>query len=64
MLVSDFIGRCLQIEGSAVQCNDEIGPSNSHSVSVPYLKDWHFVKVSIFSVHHYFIDYYFSVPVR
>ncbi|XLR42555.1 hypothetical protein S83_027215 [Arachis hypogaea] len=37
MLVSEFIGRCLQdVEGSAVQC------SNSHSV--PYLKDWHFVK--------------------
>lgn len=57
MLVSDFIGRCLQIEGSAVQCNSEIGTSNDHSVSVPYLKDWHFVKVSFLAFHHFFIDY-------
>jgi hypothetical protein len=45
MLVSDFVGRCLQIEGSAVQCNNENGISNGDSLSVPYLKDWHFVKV-------------------
>jgi hypothetical protein len=45
MLVSDFVGRCLQIEGSAVPCSNENGISNGDSLSVPYLKDWHFVKV-------------------
>ncbi|KAL9314101.1 hypothetical protein ACSQ67_019553 [Phaseolus vulgaris] len=45
MLVSDFIARCLHLgEASAVQCNDETCASNGASVSVPYLKDWHFVK--------------------
>ncbi|KAK2388839.1 F-box protein [Trifolium repens] len=44
MLVSDFVGRCLQIEGSAVPCSNENGISNGDSLSVPYLKDWHFVK--------------------
>ncbi|KAL2340930.1 hypothetical protein Fmac_008870 [Flemingia macrophylla] len=44
MLVSDFIGCCLQREVSAVQCNDETGTNKGSSVSVPYLKDWHFVK--------------------
>ncbi|XP_061362962.1 arginine-specific demethylase JMJ20 isoform X2 [Gastrolobium bilobum] len=44
MLVSDFVGRCLQVEGSAVQCNNENPTCDGHSVSVPYLKDWHFVK--------------------
>ncbi|XP_020227930.1 2-oxoglutarate and iron-dependent oxygenase JMJD4 isoform X2 [Cajanus cajan] len=44
MLVSDFIGRCLQLEASAAQCNDENGASGGSSESVPYLKDWHFVK--------------------
>ncbi|WVZ18359.1 hypothetical protein V8G54_005681 [Vigna mungo] len=45
MLVSDFIARCLlQEEASAVQCNNETCSSNGASVSVPYLKDWHFVK--------------------
>ena len=43
MLVSDFIPRCLQIGDSAVQCSNENHASNGHSV--PYLKDWHFVKV-------------------
>ncbi|MED6211174.1 hypothetical protein PIB30_071164 [Stylosanthes scabra] len=43
MLVSDFIGRCFQdVEGSAVQSSNGNSSSNSHSV--PYLKDWHFVK--------------------
>ncbi|KAJ1378187.1 JmjC domain [Sesbania bispinosa] len=46
MMVSDFIGCCLQqVKGSAVQCNNENHTSNGHSVSVPYLKDWHFVKI-------------------
>lgn len=44
MLVSDFVERCLEVEGSAVQCSNENGSSNGDSVSVPYLKDWHFVK--------------------
>ncbi|XP_027332603.1 jmjC domain-containing protein 4 isoform X2 [Abrus precatorius] len=44
ILVSDFIGRCLQLEDSACQCNNEIGATNCHPISVPYLKDWHFVK--------------------
>ncbi|XP_027904472.1 2-oxoglutarate and iron-dependent oxygenase JMJD4 isoform X2 [Vigna unguiculata] len=45
MLVSDFIARCLHLEeASAVQCNSETCASNGASVSVPYLKDWHFVK--------------------
>ncbi|WJX39129.1 hypothetical protein P8452_26708 [Trifolium repens] len=44
MLVSDFVGHCLQIEGSAVPCSNENGISNGDSLSVPYLKDWHFVK--------------------
>ncbi|KAF1893113.1 hypothetical protein Lal_00015315 [Lupinus albus] len=42
MSVSDFIEHCLRVEGSAVQCNNENHTSNDHSV--PYLKDWHFVK--------------------
>nr|KYP53927.1 JmjC domain-containing protein 4 [Cajanus cajan] len=59
MLVSDFIGRCLQLEASAAQCNDENGASGGSSESVPYLKDWHFVKVmfgpvSIFAFCHKF----------
>ncbi|KAG2399189.1 uncharacterized protein HKW66_Vig0083290 [Vigna angularis] len=44
MLVSDFIARCLLEEASAVQCNNETCSSNGASVSIPYLKDWHFVK--------------------
>lgn len=44
MLVSDFIGRCFQVEDSAVQCNNENDKSDGQSVSVLYLKDWHFVK--------------------
>ncbi|XP_024635274.1 2-oxoglutarate and iron-dependent oxygenase JMJD4 isoform X2 [Medicago truncatula] len=44
MLVSDFLERCLEVEGSAVQCSNENGECNGDSVSVPYLKDWHFVK--------------------
>ncbi|ESW10032.1 hypothetical protein PHAVU_009G175900 [Phaseolus vulgaris] len=45
MLVSDFIARFVHLgEASAVQCNDETCASNGASVSVPYLKDWHFVK--------------------
>ncbi|XP_022636274.1 jmjC domain-containing protein 4 isoform X2 [Vigna radiata var. radiata] len=45
MLVSDFIARCLlQEEASPVQCNNETCAINGASVSVPYLKDWHFVK--------------------
>ncbi|KAG5035641.1 hypothetical protein JHK87_010551 [Glycine soja] len=45
MMVSDFIARCLQLEeASAVQCYNENSSSNGPSISVPYLKDWHFVK--------------------
>ncbi|RDY14654.1 JmjC domain-containing protein 4, partial [Mucuna pruriens] len=45
MLISEFIERCLQLEEtSSVKCNNENRASNGPSVSVPYLKDWHFVK--------------------
>ncbi|KAL5064012.1 hypothetical protein RYX36_025749, partial [Vicia faba] len=44
MLVSDFVRLCFKYEGSAVQCSNQIGVSNGDSASVPYLKDWHFVK--------------------
>lgn len=44
MSVSDFIGRWL--EGSPAQCNTENYTSNGQC-SVLYLKDWHFVKVSV-----------------
>ncbi|XP_027190049.1 arginine-specific demethylase JMJ20 isoform X2 [Cicer arietinum] len=44
MLVSDFVERCLLIEGSAVRCDDQFGASNGHNLYLPYLKDWHFVK--------------------
>ncbi|XP_058787382.1 arginine-specific demethylase JMJ20-like isoform X1 [Vicia villosa] len=44
MLVSDFVGLCFKDEGSVVQCSNQNGVSNSDSASVPYLKDWHFVK--------------------
>jgi len=54
MLVSDFVGRCLEVEGSAVQCSNENGESNGDSVSAPYLKDWHFVKVWCLAFHHCF----------
>ena len=52
MLVSDFVERCLEVEGSAVQCSNENAESNGDSVSVPYLKDWHFVKVWCLAFHH------------
>ncbi|KAL5053660.1 hypothetical protein RYX36_034342 [Vicia faba] len=44
LLVSDFVRLCFKYEGSAVQCSNQIGVSNGDSASVPYLKDWHFVK--------------------
>lgn len=59
MLVSDFIARCLQLEeASAVQCDNENCASNGASVSVPYLKDWHFVKVCILTFHRFFFFFF------
>lgn len=55
MLVSDFVRLCFKYEGSAVQCSNQIGVSNGDSASVPYLKDWHFVKVSFLAFHHFII---------
>lgn len=57
MLVSDFIARCLlQEEASPVQCNNETCAINGASVSVPYLKDWHFVKVYLLAFIYFSID--------
>lgn len=44
MCVSDFITRWLEV--SPAQCNSENHASDDHC-SVLYLKDWHFVKVSM-----------------
>lgn len=57
MMVSDFIARCLQLEeASAVQCYNENSSSNGPSISVPYLKDWHFVKVCLLAFCYFSID--------
>lgn len=57
MLVSDFIACCLHLEeASAVQCKNETCASNGASVSVPYLKDWHFVKVYLLAFCHFSVD--------
>lgn len=56
-MVSDFIARCLQLEeASAVQCYNENSSSNGPSISVPYLKDWHFVKVCLLAFCYFSID--------